>query len=945
MANQRAPPVGDAQNKPADTQTSASASHPPRAASPDSDTDITALMSGLASLKGKVRDGAPSAFGGGQSSSSSQNQHPQQHHPRFGHPTKMVSSLKQKANIFIQQRTHPEWHRESTNKNTQPTMVQTPRGPKYQDRRAPPPTMYSSNSSIPFRPTAGGSRAAVGDEVFYTDPDKASADLKALLEGGMESDDEVEAPTEGDKPAKEKSEDKKPAAKGVVSQDGTVDGLKVKLLPHQVEGVAWMRGRELGPVKRGKVPKGGILADDMGLGKTLQTVSLILTQQRPSKDDKDWKKHFASVEKTTLVVAPLALIRQWEAEIKEKVVKSHGLKVLVHHGPQRTKNFKDLALYDVVITTYQILVSEHGNCNDSVKAGCFGLHWWRVVLDEAHTIKNRNAKMTKACYALRSEYRWCLTGTPMQNNLEELQSLVRFLQIKPYDDIREWKDQIDRPFKEGKGHIAIRRLHSLLRCFMKRRTKEILKKDGALNPGGKPSAKGEANSTGFKVTERKVMTIAADLAPAERAFYDRLEQRANDNIKSIMSGNSKYTHAFTLLLRLRQACNHPKLVAGKLDKDAMSTGAGAATQKNTQQDASVDAMADLFGGMSIEAKHCNVCARAMDAAASSSGDMCTDCVADLEVFNGETPKRKKSRRKSQVKRIETKKLEAKSKSKSKARQQRNRRAVVDSDDEEEGEGSWLVPEGERGALKLGKAGGEEDENAEGGGDWIGKDDSSDEEYSRDQKDLSGFVVDDETAKNEKGYRSPGEASSDDDDDSLLSISAITKQMASQTLDDTKPVTSSQASASDAGYSSSTDSDGVDESSIRHSSDSEAHSDANNPFTRPSNRVLASAKINELLRLLRAEAMAHKFIVFSQFTTMLDLIEPFLRKEGFKFARYDGSMKNDEREESLRRLRKEEGCRVLLCSLKCGSLGLNLTAATRVVIVEPFWNPVSSPFPP
>jgi SNF2 family DNA or RNA helicase len=199
-------------------------------------------------------------------------------------------------------------------------------------------------------------------------------------------------------------------------------------------------------------------------------------------------------------------------------------------------------------------------------------------------------------------------------------------------------------------------------------------------------------------------------------------------------------------------------------------------------------------------------------------------------------------------------------------------------------------------------------------------------------------VDDEAAKKEKGYRSAGEES---EDDSLLSISAITKQMASQTLND-KPVTSSQASASDAdaGYSSSTDSEGVDASSIRHNSDSEADDDDIDPYTRPGTRVLASAKISELLRLLRAEASQHKFIVFSQFTTMLDLIEPFLRREGFKFSRYDGSMRNEDREESLRQLRKEESCRVLLCSLKCGSLGLNLTAATRVVIVEPFWNPVS-----
>jgi SNF2 family DNA or RNA helicase len=71
----------------------------------------------------------------------------------------------------------------------------------------------------------------------------------------------------------------------------------------------------------------------------------------------------------------------------------------------------------------------------------------------------------------------------------------------------------------------------------------------------------------------------------------------------------------------------------------------------------------------------------------------------------------------------------------------------------------------------------------------------------------------------------------------------------------------------------------------------------------------------------------------------------LRKESFEFVRYDGGMKNDDREASLNSLRNDKKTRILLCSLKCGSLGLNLTAATRVIIVEPFWNPVGFPLPP
>merc|ERR1711939_661990 len=103
-------------------------------------------------------------------------------------------------------------------------------------------------------------------------------------------------------------------------------------------------------------------------------------------------------------------------------------------------------------------------------------------------------------------------------------------------------------------------------------------------------------------------------------------------------------------------------------------------------------------------------------------------------------------------------------------------------------------------------------------------------------------------------------------------------------------------------------------------------------------IVTSTKITHLLKILSKEIEQHKFIVFSQFTSMLDLIEPFLRQRGFKFTRYDGSMRNDMREASLSKLRNDKNCRVLLCSLKCGSLGLNLTAASRVVLLEPFWNP-------
>ncbi|KAI0537412.1 SNF2 family N-terminal domain-containing protein [Xylaria digitata] len=823
------------------------------------------------------------------------------------------------ANLFVQPKNRPEHHR--------PQRIKGPLQPTFRDKKPPlnpmfpsvPSTIGSAGNPITVAdggPTFSYSQPGVFSE--YVDPKKAAADIKALLEGSLEEEDE------------------EPPKDGAIEDKSRIEGLNVRLLPHQIEGVEWMRNRELGPVKKGKVPKGGLLADDMGLGKTLQSISLILTNPKPAD------KH-PGVEKTTLVVAPLALIRQWEAELKEKVEDSHRMKVLVHHGPQRTKRFEDLRRYDVVVTTYQILVSEHNSCNSSVKAGCFGLHWYRVILDEAHTIKNRNAKATKACYELRSVFRWCLSGTPLQNNLDELQSLVKFLRIKPYDDLREWKDHFELPMKNGKGHIAIRRLHSVLQCFMKRRTKDILKQDGALSTG--PSVgtgdKDEKSATSsFKVTERKVVAIAAQFAPAERRFYDRLEQRTDKSLEAMMRAKVSYTTALVLLLRLRQACNHPKLVEGKLEKDKDALSEEARPKKS---DADVDALADLLGGLDVEIKHCEICGWDLEGEQRQPGtDKCKACFADLEYFKhneegGDLKAPKiRTKHKKKVKKVTNKEpvideVEIKTFIK---RKPRNRRAIIDSDDEEE-EGEWIVSGDEQGSLRLGKAGGTDDENAEGEGETINTQDSEEDE-SQEGSCLDSFIVNDGQDTKPEDLKKVIEASDSDNDDleSIPAMHARLSQKPSQAAEQTDE--SDADSGSDDGSDSASD-EGISESELHD--DSGSDSDASLQYGRQKvPHVLASAKIRQLISILHKEVQEHKFIVFSQFTSMLDLVEPFLRKEGLKYVRYDGGMKNDAREASLHSLRNDKNTRVLLCSLRCGALGLNLTAASRVVILEPFWNP-------
>ncbi|KAI9803603.1 MAG: hypothetical protein M1825_001946 [Sarcosagium campestre] len=801
----------------------------------------------------------------------------------------------------------------------------------------------------PFRAIDSEAGGAYG----FMDPEKATESIKALLEGNFEDDEDkiirytrsrkhkieekvndafeklkdltLGTHRKSDSGAAKKAEDEevvKGESDGEEQEDGTIEGLEVKLLPHQVVGVRWMISKESGPrSEKGVLPKGGILADDMGLGKTLQSIAVILSNPHVAseKGSDPTVKIPADVQKSTLVVAPLALIKQWEKEIKDRVSPSHRLRVCVHHGPQRTKRSEDLQKFDVVITTYQILVSEFTNSSSitgsALKVGCFGIHWHRVILDEAHTIKNRNAKSTQACYALRSEYRWCLTGTPMQNNLDELQSLIKFLRIKPYNELAVWKEQITRPMKEGRGDTAIKRLQYYLKAFMKRRTKEVLKKEGALNAGGKADGIG-TNTAQFKVTERKVQEVIVDFSEEERGFYERLQNRTDESLKKMMSGSQmSYANALVLLLRLRQACNHPQLVGGQLSKDtdALASTRGAAGLNTPKKsgltaDVGLDDITNAIGGLSVQTRQCEVCMADLSKAEIGRSQIrCGSCQDDLDQLGAK--KEKRSHKKSKAKTAKKPQREAK-------RAIRHRPRITDSDDEEEAqdatrrdvtskqrsskgldsdsedeevEGEWIVPVSQRKSDALGRAGGSDDENAEGGGEWLSSDDTDTSEES----DLK--VV----RKHRSGARDVISLNTTEDEDSVESEEETEESSETETE-------SEDGIGQDDGYTAAA--------------------------------MLNSTKIRHLIKILNQESHQHKFIVFSQFTSMLDLIEPFLTREGLIYTRYDGSMRNDAREASLERLRNHKKTRILLCSLKCGSLGLNLTAASRVVILEPFWNP-------
>lgn len=248
---------------------------------------------------------------------------------------------------------------------------------------------------------------------------------------------------------------------------------------------------------------GGILADEMGLGKTIQMLSLIHSHKSeaamqgtgPSLNSVNSLRRVSSksgvlpAPKTTLVVAPMSLLAQWQSEA-ENASKEGTLKSMVYYGNEKIDNLQALccdaniaSAPDVVITSYGVVLSEFTqiaskNGNRDTHQGLFSLDFFRVILDEAHTIKNRQSKTAKACYEISATHRWVLTGTPIVNRLEDLFSLVRFLRVEPWNNFSFWRTFITVPF-ESKDYVrALDVVQTVLEPLVMRRTKDMKTPDG-----------------------------------------------------------------------------------------------------------------------------------------------------------------------------------------------------------------------------------------------------------------------------------------------------------------------------------------------------------------------------------------------------------------------------------------------------------------------------------
>ena len=584
---------------------------------------------------------------------------------------------------------------------------------------------------------------------------------------------------------------------------------------------------------------GGILADEMGLGKTIQMLSLVHTHRSEVAHkarlttggitDVNQLPRFGNTTGTvldapctTLVIAPMSLLSQWQSEAY-KASKEGTMKVALYYGNEKSDNLQALCgagnascAPDVVITSYGIVLSEfssiaakHGN--KSFHNGLFSLKFFRIILDEAHHIKNRASKTARACYELSAEHRWVLTGTPIVNRLEDLFSLVRFLGVDPWNNFSFWRTFITVPFESGDFVRALDVVQTVLEPLAMRRTKDMK------TPDGQPLV---------PLPAKRVHIVEIELSKTERDIYDYIYGKAKRTFaQNVEQGTvmKAFTTIFAQIMRLRQSCCHPILVRNKdIVADEELAGAAADAAAGLADDMDLETLIEYFSASMDESSALNQTfgAHALQEIRDEADKECPLCF--------EEPM--------------------------------NEQIVT---------GCW---------------------------------------HSACRECLLNYMKH-QTDKAEVprcfNCREP------------LNARDLFEVVRHE--------------------------DGDDYDSIPH------HHHHHHPPPPPSSPRISlqrlganasSAKVVALLSDLRALRKEHpnvKSVVFSQFTSFLSLIEPILTRANIRFLRLDGTMAQKARAAVLHKFAEARGFTVLLLSLRAGGVGLNLTSASRVFMMDPWWS--------
>jgi superfamily II DNA or RNA helicase len=288
------------------------------------------------------------------------------------------------------------------------------------------------------------------------------------------------------------------------------DTLQADLRPYQQDGIVWL-------ARLAHWGVGACLADDMGLGKTLQTLGLLLIR---------------APQGPALVVVPTSLVDNWQSEAR-RFAPTLTLQVYAGSAGERQRVLKDLGPFDVLVCTYGLLQNDI----DAFAAR----HFHTVVLDEAQAIRNAATKRAQAVRALDAEFRMAITGTPVQNNLMDLHSLMSFLNPGLLGSAAQFRESHALPIERDADPAARARLTRLIAPFVLRRTKTEVLDD---------------------LPPRTEIVRTVTLGPEEAVFYEALRRQALAELdgRTAVNEGARQLQVLAHLTRLRLACCHPQLV-------------------------------------------------------------------------------------------------------------------------------------------------------------------------------------------------------------------------------------------------------------------------------------------------------------------------------------------------------------------------------------------------
>ncbi|MFE7796002.1 DEAD/DEAH box helicase [Nocardia sp. NPDC057440] len=300
-------------------------------------------------------------------------------------------------------------------------------------------------------------------------------------------------------------------------------GLKAQLRPYQERGLSWL-------ATMSRLGCGAILADDMGLGKTVQVLALLVHEREAAGG---WHggggQSGEGSPGPTLLVCPMSVVGNWQRETERF---APDLRVWVHHGVGRLAGDEldaAVAAADLVITTYALLA------RDAAELG--RRQWDRIVLDEAQHIKNAATRQARAARSLRARHRLALTGTPVENRLEELRSIMDYANPKLLGTPQSFRARFAVPIERERDENAVSRLRMITQPFVLRRVKTD------------PTVISD-------LPEKLEMTVRANLTVEQAALYQAVVDDMIDKIRDA-KGMARKGAVLGALTRLKQVCNHP----------------------------------------------------------------------------------------------------------------------------------------------------------------------------------------------------------------------------------------------------------------------------------------------------------------------------------------------------------------------------------------------------